>query len=157
MIKPLISATCASAMLLVAGCGYTPSGEPRFCEANKEVCLFVGAVIVGGLIASNSNGADPTPAPAPVPAPLPSDLRLKTDVTRVGALDGGPSLYAYRYIGSGEMFVGVLAEDLLADSRYAHLVQRGDDGFLRVDYSGLPGTLLAYRAMRAAGERAAAL
>jgi hypothetical protein len=142
-------------MLLVAGCGYTPSGEPRFCEANKEVCLFVGAVIVGGLIASNSNGADPTPAPAP--APLPSDSRLKTDVTRVGALDGGPSLYAYRYIGSDEMFVGVLAEDLLADSRYAHLVQRGDDGFLRVDYSGLPGTLLAYRAMRAAGERAAAL
>ena len=41
-----------------------------------------------------------------------SDIRVKTDVSRVGTLDNGLPVYAYRYIWGGPMQIGVMAQDV---------------------------------------------
>jgi hypothetical protein len=45
-------------------------------------------------------------------AMLMSDRRVKTDVERVGTLDNGLPVYAYRYIFGGPMQIGVMAQDV---------------------------------------------
>jgi hypothetical protein len=68
--------------------------------------------------------------------PLPeSDIRLKRDINKVGELDSGIGLYRYRYLWSDTKFVGVMAQEVAAVKPEA--VQRGVDGYLRVDYARL--------------------
>ena len=43
---------------------------------------------------------------------LKSDIRLKTDIKRVGVTDGGLPIYTYRYISGGPMLMGVMAQDV---------------------------------------------
>jgi len=63
-----------------------------------------------------------------------SDARLKTDIRRVGALDNGVGVYAYRYLGGETVHVGVLAQEL-AQVRPDAVHDMG--GFLAVDYGAL--------------------
>ncbi|MGH6956896.1 MAG: transferrin-binding protein-like solute binding protein [Caulobacteraceae bacterium] len=86
----------------------------------------------------------------------PSDRRLKRDVEPMTRLAGGLRLYRYRYLGGERTFVGVMAQDLLADARYADAVSRTDDGFLMVDYArlGLPVSDAELEAMRRDGAAA---
>lgn len=60
-----------------------------------------------------------------------SDARLKTDVRRVGTLDNGLGVYAYRYLDGGEMHIGVMAQEVEATTPEA-VVTIG--GFKVVDY-----------------------
>jgi hypothetical protein len=64
-----------------------------------------------------------------------SDQRLKTDIVQVGMLGDDIPLYRFRYLWSDEVFVGVMAQDLLALRPDALVV--GSDGFYRVDYATL--------------------
>ena len=64
-----------------------------------------------------------------------SDIRLKRDITQVGELDSGIGLYRYRYLWSDTTYVGVMAQEVAAVMPEA--VQRGADGYLRVDYARL--------------------
>lgn len=64
-----------------------------------------------------------------------SDIRLKTDIVRLGQLDNGIALYRFRYIDDDRVFVGVMAQEVRGVVRGA--VTRGRDGFLRVNYSRL--------------------
>ena len=57
-----------------------------------------------------------------------SDRRLKTDIRRVGATDGGTPIYAYRYIWGGPIHLGVMAQDV-PDAAVID-----PSGFMRVDY-----------------------
>jgi len=41
-----------------------------------------------------------------------SDIRLKTDISRVGRLDNGLPVFAYRYKVGGPMQIGVMAQDV---------------------------------------------
>ncbi len=41
-----------------------------------------------------------------------SDRRVKTDISRVGTLDNGLPVYAYRYVWGGPMQIGVMAQDV---------------------------------------------
>lgn len=41
-----------------------------------------------------------------------SDRRVKTDISRVGKLDNGLPVFAYRYIWGGPMHIGVMAQDV---------------------------------------------
>ena len=41
-----------------------------------------------------------------------SDMRAKTDISRVGTLDNGLSVYAYRYKDGGPMQIGVMAQEV---------------------------------------------
>jgi len=77
-----------------------------------------------------------------------SDRRLKRDIAKVGVLDGDIDLYRYRYLWNDEMFVGVMAQDLL-DIRPDAVVHR-DDGYLAVDYSRLGTRLQSWREWQAA-------
>lgn len=66
-----------------------------------------------------------------------SDRRLKTDVVFRGEIASGIRLYDFRYLDGDSVFIGPMAQDLLADPRHAHAVQRGADGFYLVDYAAL--------------------
>lgn len=65
-------------------------------------------------------------------AMLMSDVRLKTDISRVGTLDNGLPVYRYRYKAGGPMQIGVMAQDVLGVNPGA-VGEVG--GFLAVDYA----------------------
>ncbi len=67
----------------------------------------------------------------------PSDRRLKRDIEPLGQLANGLELYRYRYLGDDRTFVGVMAQDLLADSRFADAAIPDTDGLYWVDYGRL--------------------
>ncbi len=70
--------------------------------------------------------------------PFLSDERTKTDVKKVGNLDGH-NLYAYRYKGEpkGSQHVGVMAQEV--EKKRPDAVSVGSDGLRRVDYGALFG------------------
>jgi Chaperone of endosialidase len=67
-----------------------------------------------------------------------SDIRLKTDIRRVGTAAHGLPLYAFRYIGETGLYEGVMAQDVLGVMPAA--VSVAEDGYYRVDYEmlGIP-------------------
>jgi hypothetical protein len=64
-----------------------------------------------------------------------SDIRLKRDIVLVGRLDDGLGLYRYRYLWSDTAYVGVMAQEVALIHPGA--VNKGPDGYLRVDYGRL--------------------
>jgi hypothetical protein len=62
-----------------------------------------------------------------------SDRRAKEDITRVGTLDSGLSVYRYRYKGDRVYQIGVMADE--ARERFPEAVTQGADGLDRVDYA----------------------
>jgi hypothetical protein len=64
-----------------------------------------------------------------------SDPRLKTDIKLVEERPGEPDLYSYRYVGSDEWHVGVMADEVaeLRPDALGPVV----DGYLTVDYRKL--------------------
>jgi hypothetical protein len=76
-----------------------------------------------------------------------SDTRLKTDIKPVGA-HKGINLYTWNWNDEGKRIadpaqptIGVMAQELR--ETHPHLVKRGEDGYLRVDYAGLNSELEA--------------
>lgn len=65
----------------------------------------------------------------------PSDARLKTNIEPVGLAPNGLPLYAFRYIGGQQSFVGVMAQDVLMHTPAAVVV--GPFGYMAVDYGML--------------------
>jgi hypothetical protein len=67
-----------------------------------------------------------------------SDVRLKTDIRRVGTAAHGLPLYTFRYIGEAGLYEGVMAQDVLGVMPAA--VSVAEDGTYRVDYDllGIP-------------------
>lgn len=67
-----------------------------------------------------------------------SDLRLKTDITRIGTATHGLPLYTFRYVGETGLYEGVMAQDVLGVMPSA--VSVAEDGYYRVDYEllGIP-------------------
>ena len=64
-----------------------------------------------------------------------SDLRLKTDVCKVGTTVYGLPLYRFRYKERDELYEGVMAQDVV--DVFPSAVLKGADGFLRVNYRRL--------------------
>ncbi|WP_172601336.1 tail fiber domain-containing protein [Rhizobium leguminosarum] len=64
-----------------------------------------------------------------------SDRRLKTDIRRLGTSAQGIPIYAFRYIWGGPMFIGTMAQDLLA-IRPDAVIATGL-GYYMVDYDKL--------------------
>lgn len=64
-----------------------------------------------------------------------SDRRLKTDIATVGTTVLGLPLYRFRYRGESDVYLGVMAQDVLEVMPDAVVV--GPDGFYRVDYGRL--------------------
>ncbi len=84
-----------------------------------------------------------------------SDRRLKRDITPLRRMSNGIQLYSFRYFNDERLFVGVMAQDLLADPRFTAAVFTRPSGVLLVDYDrlGLAATT-DMDAMREAGETA---
>jgi len=91
----------------------------------------------GQYIGAHAGGAwgNPTHAAYSESAIFFSDIRLKRDITLLGRLDDGLSLYSYRYLWSDTVYVGVMAQEVALMMPSA--VVKGDDGYLRVDYAKL--------------------
>jgi hypothetical protein len=70
-----------------------------------------------------------------------SDKRLKTNIKQVGKLDNGIKLYTWKWTAEAKKIVnnqpeyGVIADEVLEIMPEA--VQRGTDGYLRVDYAAV--------------------
>lgn len=65
-------------------------------------------------------------------AAIMSDVRLKTDIRRVGQTDAGLPVYTYRYRGRPEMHMGVMAQE--AEALFPQAVHEVG-GFKAVDYA----------------------
>jgi hypothetical protein len=64
-----------------------------------------------------------------------SDIRLKTDIERVGTAANGLPLYTFRYIGGDAVYQGVMAQDVL--EVFPEAVSTMPNGFLGVRYDML--------------------
>jgi hypothetical protein len=87
----------------------------------------------------------------------PSDRRLKHDIRLIATRADGLRLYGFRYVGDDQDFVGVMAQDLIADPRFAGAVVTRPSGLMVVDYARLGLDELDTEAMRRAGFAAIAL
>jgi hypothetical protein len=86
-----------------------------------------------------------------------SDARLKRDIRPAGLLPNGVKLYSFRYRNDARSFVGVLAQDLVADPRFRHAVTTDASGLYLVDLKALGLDVQGdSEAFRAAGVAAAA-
>jgi hypothetical protein len=74
---------------------------------------------------------------AKVNSPLPtiSDIRLKTDIEKVGIAANGLPLYTFKYIGSDDVYQGVMAQDVL--KVFPEAVTTMPNGFMAVRYDML--------------------
>lgn len=84
-----------------------------------------------------------------------SDSRLKKDIVKVGMLTDDIALYSFRYLWSDEVFVGVMAQDLLAVRPDA--VVTSASGFYAVDYGALGTRMMRWdewQAIQHAGRHA---
>ncbi len=156
-MKNTISALAISAVFAVTGCAEFfqaasgPSGSAPYCVAYPAICILAGIAIVGGVIFILNAGGGMMYYPTVV-----SDADLKTDITRVRTLENGLNLYAFRYKGDNRGFVGVLAEELAVDPRFAAAVTRGKGGYLQVSYGKLGLPLMEAELMAEAGAAALA-
>lgn len=89
-------------------------------ELNKR-----GALSMATAIALNSDSAPPAP----------SDIRLKTDIEKVGIAANGLPIYNFKYIGDQARYQGVMAQDVL--ERFPEAVCIMPNGYLAVRYDML--------------------
>ena len=68
-----------------------------------------------------------------------SDIRLKTDIHRIGTTVLGLPLYTFQYRDQTGVYVGVMAQDVLRVE--PSVVSIGADGYYRVDYGKLGITM----------------
>jgi hypothetical protein len=71
-----------------------------------------------------------------------SDWRSKRNIVAVGGLGNGLSLYRFQYFCSDQVFVGVLAQEVVKIVTEA--VKTHGDGYMRVNYSRLGLKLLTW-------------
>lgn len=62
-----------------------------------------------------------------------SDRRLKEDIVRVGTLDNGLPVYTFRYKGTPEVHMGLMAQDV--EAIHPEAVALHESGFKMVDYA----------------------
>ena len=89
-------------------------------------------VLIGVLISRNDDEED---------VGMISDIRLKTEVTRVGTAPSGLPLYHFRYVGQSQVYQGVMAQDVLA-ARPDAIVDL-PFGYMGVNYAKLGLTMSA--------------
>lgn len=68
---------------------------------------------------------------------LPSDFRLKHQIKQIAVLSNGLKIYSFNYKFREGNFVGVMAQDLLANSKWSKAVVQRKDGYYMVNYGML--------------------
>lgn len=82
--------------------------------------------------AGSKKSVDPTTSVGIV-----SDQRLKREITPIALTSNGIQLYSYKYLWSDEVYVGVMAQDLLGNQQWNDAVLTSNTGYYTVDYSKL--------------------
>jgi len=130
-----------SFILLLVGCASlqsqdSSSEDESYCERRPVVCLLIGALIVGGAVALDSDGDSSNTASSGDSSGgnvgNASDPRLKTDMQFIETLQNGIKLYSFRYKGDKRYFVGVNAAEIHADPRHRHAIVDLGNGILGV-------------------------
>jgi hypothetical protein len=67
----------------------------------------------------------------------PSDYRLKDHIQYIATLSNGLKLYSFKYKSREGNFVGVMAQDLLANPKWSKAVVQRKDGYYMVNYGML--------------------
>lgn len=67
----------------------------------------------------------------------PSDFRLKHQIKQIAILSNGLKIYSFKYKSRHGSFVGVMAQDLLANSKWSKAVIQRADGYYMVNYGML--------------------
>ncbi|WP_246697931.1 tail fiber domain-containing protein [Rhizobium sp. WYCCWR 11128] len=138
----------------------TTSNQPAFARSENSSSGNSGGGGMGG--GSGSSGSSGSSSSSSSSGGWGSDRRLKTDIRRLGTSAEGIPVYAFRYIWGGPLFVGTMAQDLLAIRPEA--VIETASGYYMVDYDKLdiamislpePASGLAAEAAMALATRAA--
>ena len=66
-----------------------------------------------------------------------SDIRLKRDIVLLGQTEQGIKLYSFKYLWSDQVYVGVMAQDLLENPKWQDAVITNPSGYYSVNYSKL--------------------
>jgi hypothetical protein len=80
-----------------------------------------------------------------------SDARLKRDITRVATRSDGLPIYSFRYLWDEEVYVGVMAQDLLRNELWRLAVSTDANGTFAVDYRTLGLRMTTLDAWQAEG------
>lgn len=124
MLDPVFSAAGAATMPINAASGYAGGiGSLLGQYTNTKTSQPWGSALLGAI----SNGA--------ASAAMASDMRLKEDIRRVGATEGGIPLYSYRYKGGEQFHIGPMAQEVALLQPDALGPER--HGFMTVHYGEL--------------------
>jgi len=99
---------------------------------NAQQSNMMGGLLGLGKLGVSAFAGGPASAAAGM-ASMMSDIRLKRDIARLGALPSGLPVYQFRYLWSDSPMVGVMAQEAL--EMFPDAVSMHDSGFLMVDYS----------------------
>jgi hypothetical protein len=66
-----------------------------------------------------------------------SDQRLKRDIHQLTTLPNSIKIYSFKYLWSEDIYVGVMAQDLLSDPLLKDAVITANTGYYSVDYNKL--------------------
>ena len=113
--------------------------DEQFGRYRREYGRFSTEAAAANAAVAGAQPPQPPPQPGGAagggPGGAPSDKRLKRNVKYVTTLNGNVDLFSFQYIWSDQIYVGVMAQDLL--QTYPEAVILYPDGFYRVDYSKL--------------------
>jgi len=134
-LKPYISALLVGLTLASPGFagGLAPTIEPvPEIVASKPASslsplLVIGLLVLVAVLVSRDDDGEPVMAE--------SDIRLKSDIIRVGTAANGLPLYHFRYSGLPTVYEGVMAQDVLSYKPEAIVTL--PFGYMGVDYGML--------------------
>jgi len=111
-----------------------PSASGAACTQNSE-CQSYNA----GCTTYNSSGVCTNWGGGPSSGGYSSnsDIRLKRDIVLLGQTDKGIRLYSFKYLSSDQVYVGVMAQDLLENPKWQDAVITNPNGYYSVIYSKL--------------------
>ncbi len=87
-------------------------------------------IVVAALVSNSGGGGGIAQA---------SDIRLKTDIRKVGVTHLGLPLYQFRYTGLPDVFEGVMAQDVAI--MHPNAIRNLPYGYMAVDYAKLGLTM----------------
>jgi hypothetical protein len=110
--------------------------DENFGRYRREYGRYGNEAAAVGATAPPPPPAAPPPGGGGPPPPVPpSDIRLKRNIRYVSTTSDGIILYEFQYLWSDQIYVGVMAQDLLLTHPDAVILY--PDGFYRVDYTML--------------------
>jgi polysaccharide export outer membrane protein len=118
---------------------------------NDPILAATNAINLQKLIVGTATSSTVIQQSPAIITTAPSDIRLKRDIVLLDRLPNGIGLYRYRYVWSEQVYVGVMAQEVARIVPDA--VERGADGFLRVNYARLGMRLLTWEEWSAKSRR----